>query len=64
MVLILLFQVCFPVGFEKAGALSACLSLQMALDAERRDGEEKNERERLCWGVAVRKYYSLGTGIK
>lgn len=45
MVLILLFQVCFPAGFEKAGALSACLSLQMALDAERRDGEEKNERE-------------------
>lgn len=45
MVLILLFQVCFPVGFEKAGALSACLLLQMVLDAERRDGEEKNERE-------------------
>lgn len=45
MVLILLFQVCFPVGFEKAGALSACLLLQMVLDAEIRDGEEKTERE-------------------
>lgn len=45
MVLILFFQVRFPVGFEKAGALSACLSLQMELDAERRDGEEKKERE-------------------
>ena len=45
MVLILFFEVRFPVGFEEAGALSACLSLQMALDAERRDGEEKKERE-------------------
>lgn len=45
MVLIILFHMCFPVGFGKAGALSACLSLQMVLDAERRAGEEKNERE-------------------
>jgi len=43
MVLILFFQVPFPVGFGKAGALSACLSLQMVHDAERRDGEEKSE---------------------
>lgn len=35
----------FPVGFEKAGALSTCLSFQMVLDAERRDEEEKNEKE-------------------
>lgn len=51
MVLILFFQVCFPVGFEKSGALSACLSLQMVLDAERRDREEKKEREREYVGV-------------
>lgn len=36
---------CFPVGFEKADALSACLSLQMALDAETREGGEKKEKE-------------------
>lgn len=62
MVWILFFQVRFPVGFEKAGALSACLSLQMALDAERRNGEEK--KERVCRGVTVGKSYPLGTGIK
>lgn len=45
MVFILLSHMCFPVGFQKTGALSGCLSLQMVLDAERRDGEEKNEKE-------------------
>lgn len=33
----------FPVGFEKAGTLAACLSLQMVLGAEKRDTEEKKE---------------------
>lgn len=64
MVLILFFQVRFPARFGNADALSACLSLQMVLDAERRDGEEKKEGERVCLGVTVRKCYPPGTGIK
>lgn len=63
MVLILFFQVCFPVEFEKAYALSACLLLQMVLDAERRNGEEKQEAE-CVWGAAAGKSCPLGTGIK
>lgn len=62
--MILFFQARFPAGFRNADALSACLSLQTALDAERRDGKEKKEGKRVCLGVTVRKCYPLGTAIK
>lgn len=61
--MILPFQVCFPVEFEKAYVLSACLLLQMVPDADRRNGEEKQEAE-YVWGVAAGKSCPLGTGIR